>query len=168
MDQRPLIICCYASSINYLHLINATDFPHFLHFNHFISFSFPSLLSTLFLTPSTFVLQHCIYVHSLYCIGIMRSRYLLLSLLAPTNALAGRGRPSDYISTSPLVSKEDAEDTIHSFELSPRERNAVFGDTSKLFLLLPYGHKLKLFSYHKTTKSDRLPFVDRKAAGRTM
>jgi hypothetical protein len=62
----------------------------------------------------------------------MRSKYLLLSVLAPINSFARKGRDPEYIPSPPLVSEEDAEDTIHSFDMSPREIQAVFGDTGKL------------------------------------
>lgn len=64
----------------------------------------------------------------------MRSALLLLSLLAPINSLARRGRDLDYIPSPPLVSEDEAEDTLNSFELSAKDRQAVFGDTSKLTL----------------------------------
>jgi len=88
----------------------------------------------------------------------MRSEYLLLSLLAPIGSFARRGRDPDYIPSPSLVSEEEAIDTIRSFELSSREVQAVFGDTGKL--LLPVPNRKLTDSYHKTTKSHRLPFLN--------
>jgi hypothetical protein len=62
----------------------------------------------------------------------MRSKYLLLAVLAPISSFARKGRDPEYIPSPPLVSEEDAEDTIQSFDMSPREIQAVFGDTGKL------------------------------------
>ena len=64
----------------------------------------------------------------------MRTGYLLslLPLLAPLGISAARGRSSDYTPSPPEDNEEVAEVTIQSFDLSERERQAVFGDTSKL------------------------------------
>ena len=114
----------------HLHFHNATDFPHFLHFHFtFSSFSFINLSSAfLYITPSLH------YDPALDIIVKMRLELLLLSILAPINSFAHRGRDLDYIPSPPLVSEEEAEDTLNSFELSARDRQAVFGDTSKLTL----------------------------------
>ena len=93
----------------------------------------------------------------------MRSEYLLLSLLAPINSFARRGRDPDYIPSPPLVSEEDAEATIRSFDLSSRDVQAVFGDTGKLSLPSLEDEKLT-YSCYKTTKSHRLPFLNSQAA----
>jgi hypothetical protein len=73
----------------------------------------------------------------------MRSEYLLLSLLAPIDSFARRGRDPDYKPSPPLVSEEEVEEAIQSFDMSPRERQAVFGDTGKLDSTHLHGYKLR-------------------------
>jgi hypothetical protein len=98
----------------------------------------------------------------------MRTGYLLLSLLAPLSSFAGRGRKSDYTPIPPLVSEEDAEETIQSFDLSSRDRQAVFGDISKLAPSLSIRDQAETHSDNQETTSDRLSCLHRQAARRKM
>jgi len=145
-------------------LHNATDFPTSLHFllslPRLHQHSSPPLLS---LVPTR------LYIKPLRDTIAMRTGYLLslLPLLAPLGISAARGRSSDYTPSPPADNEEVAEVTIRSFDLSERERQAVFGDTSKLSQSWEV-YKLNLNSHNKTTESHRLPCLDSQTARRTV
>jgi hypothetical protein len=61
----------------------------------------------------------------------MRSGYILFALLVHSTAFTHGRRVAEPRSAS-VEMDEEAEETIRSFELSARDRQAVFGDTSEL------------------------------------
>jgi hypothetical protein len=65
----------------------------------------------------------------------MRSEYILFALLVHFTALTTGSRVAEH-RPSPVEMDEEAEETIRGFELSPRDKQAVFGDTSELAYLV--------------------------------
>jgi hypothetical protein len=97
----------------------------------------------------------------------MRSEYILLALLVHFTAFTSGRRVAER-RPSPVEMDEEAEETIRGFELSPRDRQAVFGDTSELtFCSSPkYEPQLIPISHNQTFESHRLPFFHFQTARR--